>query len=103
MLLPPVPGGRRGYTLSGAAVRVLPGDDAAEGAADSVRSLLLAEPVQNDLEAASDFSPVRLAGAAINREHRDVVAWFAASRGYRMITANLASHPVFDRLRQLLR
>jgi len=117
MVLPPVAASRRGYTMSGAAViaAAAAGTSAAgtstaassrPQAADAVaavRRILLDDPVQRAVETDTPFSPVRLAAAAVNREHRDVVRWFQGSRSYRPITPELAAEPLFKRLRQLLR
>lgn len=75
----------------------------AADAVAAVRRILLDDPVQRAVETDTPFSPVRLAAAAVNREHRDVVRWFQGSRSYRPITPELAAEPLFKRLRQLLR
>lgn len=103
MHLPPIGPQRRLYRMVGRAVVVQPGPGPRADAATGVRDLLRAPEIQETVEAETSWSPVRIAGTPINREHRDVVRWLNGADIYIVVDEATAAHPLFERVHQLLR
>jgi hypothetical protein len=101
--LPPVGPDARAFRMIGGAVSLTEGEGPRADAAEALQDLVLASELQHGLEAESPWSPVRLEGAPINREHRDVVRWYQSSEAYWPIDERTAAHPLFRRMHQVLR
>lgn len=102
-ILPPVAPDRRSYRLLGQGLALRnQGADETERL-QRLQAAVLTDPVQQQVETETGWTPVALAGTPVNREHVEVVRWFRNAEEYVVVDPALASHPLFTRLRQLLR
>lgn len=100
---PPSGLGRRSYRMTGSAVALIAGDGDRNDNTDLVASLLFASHIQQRIETDTGLTPARLEGAPVNREHRDIVRWISGAERFYSIGPEIAAHPLFRRLHQLLR
>lgn len=99
----PVGEGRRSYRLYGRAIGAGPGRGPRADAAQLVTDVLLEASVQTAIERETAFSPVVLEGDPLNRSHRDVVRWYRNAERLVVADESIAAHPLFERLKVLLR
>jgi len=102
-ILPPVAPDRRSYQLFGQGLTLWRGgmDQSAQG--QRLEAAVLADPIQNQIEMESSWTPVALEGTPVNREHMEVLRWLRNAEEYIVIDRALADHPLFSRLHRLLR
>ena len=99
----PVGEGRRSYRLYGTAVAAAPADGPRADAAPLLTDVLLSGSVQDAIERETAFSPVALEGDPLNRSHRDIVRWYRNAERLVVVDDSIAAHPLFERLKILLR
>ncbi len=101
--LPPTGVGRRNYRLTGQSISIQPGNGPNSETVHNVSGLLLSADVQESIESETLWSPVSLEGLPLNRPHRDIVRWFRSAEDFIEVTPQIAEHPFFQRLHQVLR
>lgn len=102
-ILPPVAPDRRSYRLFGQGLALQSrGRDQTEHL-ERLQAAVLTDPIQQEIETETGWTPVALAGTPVNREHVEVLRWFRNAEEYIVVDRALAAHPLFTRLHQLLR
>lgn len=99
----PVGPERRTYRMIGRAVSAMPGEGPRADATEAARHFLRSRGTQHTIESQTDWTPVAIEGSPINREHRDIVRWFEGASEYIVLSEDVASHPLVERLHRLLR